>query len=171
MGAQVSSFFALLSNMYCSSTIRALLHISAPVDENRLPVLSCPWRTPLWWVSCSHSYLITVGFSFLPLLLPMYCTSTAPDGCARSPVRVSNIGYTQSAARKSREGWRFAKQIHRPLTKSTDCQRDEKACKTRELTWTQVTAGCKCCRRWKQKLPLTFLLSGQFLRLRALSAL
>ena len=56
--------------------LRALLHISAPVDENRLPVLSYPWRTPLWWVSCSHSYLTTVGFSFLPLLLPMYCTST-----------------------------------------------------------------------------------------------
>ena len=31
------------------------------------------------------------------------------------PVRVSNIGYTQSAARKSREGWRFAKQIRPDL--------------------------------------------------------
>ena len=30
-------------------------------------------------------------------------------------VRVSNIGYTQSAARKSREGWRFAKQIRPDL--------------------------------------------------------
>ena len=26
-----------------------------------------------------HSYLTTVGFSFLPLLLPMYCTSTFGD--------------------------------------------------------------------------------------------
>ena len=37
------------------------------------------------------------------------------------------------------------------------------------------TADClsdaKVCRTWKQKLPLTSLLSGQFLRLRTLSAL
>lgn len=33
----------------------------------------------------------------------------------RGSVRVSNIGYTQSAARKSREGWRFAKQIRPDL--------------------------------------------------------
>ena len=91
---------------------------------------------------------------------------------ASKGVRASNIG-NRGGREQSREGWRFAKQIHRPLTKSTNCQSDEKARKTRELTWTQVTAGCKCCRRWKQKLPLTLtsLLSGQFLRLRALSAL
>ena len=37
------------------------------------------------------------------------------EGISKASVRVSNIGYTQSAARKSREGWRFAKQIRPDL--------------------------------------------------------
>ena len=44
--------------------------------NSMLPVLSSPWRIPLWWAGCSHFYLTTVGFSFSCLLLPMYCTST-----------------------------------------------------------------------------------------------
>ena len=47
-----------------------------------------------------------------------FCFPLSRGECIKNSqetVRVSNIGYTQSAARKSREGWRFAKQIRPDL--------------------------------------------------------
>ena len=45
----------------------------------------------------------------------VYCVKCLGTDGGLNIVRVSNIGYTQSAARKSREGWRFAKQIRPDL--------------------------------------------------------
>lgn len=64
-----SSICARSFDLACAGSLMrrlpALPRISAPVDDSGLPVLSCPWRTPLWWW--------VVRTSILPLSGSLLC--------------------------------------------------------------------------------------------------